>query len=194
MRNTKNILKNCIKNSYATFQNYNNEIGLPLCALELDSKNSTAIFEMGAAKLGDIDLLSKIIKPNIGIITHIGHSHLDGLNSVRGVLEVKSELINNIKKDGAAIVPDSKYLVSYGDMDPAAAAPYACSGLTAFSALRMIVTVGWAIYPIGYFLGYLSGGEPNFDTINVVYNIADLVNKTAFGLAIWVGATMDSSK
>jgi UDP-N-acetylmuramoyl-tripeptide--D-alanyl-D-alanine ligase len=65
---------------------------------------------MGAAKSGDIDLLSKIIKPNIGIITHIGHSHLDGLNSVRGVLEVKSELIRNIKKDGAAIVPDGKYL------------------------------------------------------------------------------------
>ncbi|MDG1062765.1 MAG: UDP-N-acetylmuramoyl-tripeptide--D-alanyl-D-alanine ligase [SAR86 cluster bacterium] len=107
---TKNILKNCIKNSYATFQNYNNEIGLPLCALELDSKNTAAIFEMGAAKLGDIDLLSKIIKPNIGIITHIGHSHLDGLNSVRGVLEVKSELISNIKKDGIAIIPDGKYL------------------------------------------------------------------------------------
>ena len=107
---TKNILNSCIKNSYATFQNYNNEIGLPLCALELDSRNSTAIFEMGAAKLGDIDLLSKIIKPNIGIITHIGHSHLDGLNSVKGVLEVKSELISNIKKDGAAIIPDSKYL------------------------------------------------------------------------------------
>jgi UDP-N-acetylmuramoyl-tripeptide--D-alanyl-D-alanine ligase len=107
---TKNILKNCINNSYATFQNYNNEIGLPLCALELDSKNTAAIFEMGAAKLGDIDLLSKIIKPNIGIITHIGHSHLDGLNSVRGVLEVKSELISNIKKDGIAIVPDGKYL------------------------------------------------------------------------------------
>jgi UDP-N-acetylmuramoyl-tripeptide--D-alanyl-D-alanine ligase len=107
---TKNILNSCIKNSYATFQNYNNEIGLPLCALELDSKNSTAIFEMGAAKLGDIDLLSRIIKPNIGIITHIGHSHLDGLNSVKGVLEVKSELISNIKKAGTAIVPDSKYL------------------------------------------------------------------------------------
>jgi UDP-N-acetylmuramoyl-tripeptide--D-alanyl-D-alanine ligase len=107
---TKNILKNGIKNSYATFQNYNNEIGLPLCALELDSKNSTAIFEMGASKLGDIDLLSKIIKPNIGIITHIGHSHLDGLTSVRGVLKVKSELISNIQKDGAAIVPYSKHL------------------------------------------------------------------------------------
>ena len=68
-------------------------------------------------------------------------------------------------------------------------------GQFAFNTLRLIVTVGWAIYPIGYFLGYLSGGEAtNFDTVNIVYNIADLVNKTAFGLAIWVGATMDSSK
>jgi len=68
-------------------------------------------------------------------------------------------------------------------------------GQFAFNTLRIIVTVGWAIYPIGYFLGYLSGSETtNFDTVNIVYNVADLVNKTAFGLAIWVGATMDSSK
>ena len=107
---TKTILNTCIKNSYGTFQNYNNEIGLPLCALELDSQNSTAIFEMGAAKLGDIDLLSKIIKPNIGIITHIGHSHLEGLNSVKGVLRVKSELIKNIKTNGSAIVPNGQYV------------------------------------------------------------------------------------
>jgi len=107
---TKTILNACIKNSYATYQNYNNEIGLPLCALELDSQNSTAIFEMGAAKPGDIDLLSKIIKPNIGIITHIGHSHLEGLNSVMGVLRVKSELIKNIKSNGSAIVPKGQYV------------------------------------------------------------------------------------
>ena len=107
---TKTILNTCIKNSYGTYQNFNNEIGLPLCALELDSKNTAAIFEMGAAKLGDIDLLSKIIKPNIGIITHIGHSHLEGLNSVKGVLQVKSELIKNIKTNGSAIVPNGQYV------------------------------------------------------------------------------------
>ncbi len=68
-------------------------------------------------------------------------------------------------------------------------------GQFAFNTLRLIVTIGWAIYPIGYFLGYLSGGETtDFGTVNIIYNIADLVNKTAFGLAIWVGATMDSSK
>ena len=68
-------------------------------------------------------------------------------------------------------------------------------GQFAFNTLRLIVTIGWAIYPIGYFLGYLSGGETtDFGTVNIIYNIADLVNKTSFGLAIWVGATMDSSK
>jgi UDP-N-acetylmuramoyl-tripeptide--D-alanyl-D-alanine ligase len=57
---TKNILSHSIGNSFATFQNYNNEIGLPLCALSLDTKSKIAIFEMGAAKSGDIKLLSGI--------------------------------------------------------------------------------------------------------------------------------------
>ena len=48
---------------------------------------------MGAAKKGDIDFLSNIVKPNIGIITNIGHSHLAGLDSLSGVLEVKSEFL-----------------------------------------------------------------------------------------------------
>ncbi|MBD63497.1 MAG: UDP-N-acetylmuramoyl-tripeptide--D-alanyl-D-alanine ligase [Gammaproteobacteria bacterium] len=107
---TKNILHCGIPNSFASYKNYNNEIGLPLCALSLDKKHKKAIFEMGASKFGDIDLLSKIIKPNIGIITHIGFSHLKGLNSLNGVLKVKSELIENIKNGGTAIVPDCKYL------------------------------------------------------------------------------------
>jgi bacteriorhodopsin len=66
-------------------------------------------------------------------------------------------------------------------------------GQFAFNSLRLILTVGWAIYPIGYFIGYIGGGA-DIGTVNVIYNIADLVNKTAFGLAIWAGATMDSQK
>jgi UDP-N-acetylmuramoyl-tripeptide--D-alanyl-D-alanine ligase len=107
---TKNILSKGIKNSFSTFKNFNNEIGLPLCALMLDSKNEAAVFEMGAAKKGDIHFLSKIVQPDIGIITHIGHSHLLGLNSLKGVLEVKSELIHNIKNNGTAIVPYGPHL------------------------------------------------------------------------------------
>ena len=66
-------------------------------------------------------------------------------------------------------------------------------GQFAFNTLRLILTAGWAIYPIGYFLGYMGGGTDT-GTVNIIYNIADLVNKTAFGLAIWAGAKMDSDQ
>ena len=63
---------------------------------------------------------------------------------------------------------------------------------TAFSAMRMIVTVGWAIYPLGYLFGYLAGGV-DINTLNVIYNLADFVNKIAFGLVIWSCAMQNTS-
>jgi bacteriorhodopsin len=52
------------------------------------------------------------------------------------------------------------------------------------------VTVGWAIYPIGYWLGY--SGAADVNTLNLVYNLADFVNKIAFGVVIWAAATSGS--
>ena len=63
--------------------------------------------------------------------------------------------------------------------------------VTAFSAMRMIVTVGWAIYPLGYVFGYLTGGI-DAESLNVIYNLADFVNKIAFGLVIWAAAVSAS--
>ena len=59
--------------------------------------------------------------------------------------------------------------------------------VTAFGAMRMIVTIGWAIYPLGYVFGYLTGGV-DANSLNVIYNLADFVNKIAFGLVIWAAA------
>jgi len=58
---------------------------------------------------------------------------------------------------------------------------------TAFSTMRAIVIVGWSVYPLGYFFGYLMGGV-NDDALNLVYNLADFVNKIGFALAIWSAA------
>ena len=63
---------------------------------------------------------------------------------------------------------------------------------TAFGAMRMIVTVGWAIYPLGYLFGYLAGGV-DVNTLNIIYNLADFVNKIAFGLVIWSCAMQNTS-
>ena len=65
--------------------------------------------------------------------------------------------------------------------------------MTAFSAMRMIVTVGWAIYPLGYVFGYLTGGV-DANSLNVIYNLADFINKIAFGLVIWAAAVSSVSR
>ena len=62
----------------------------------------------------------------------------------------------------------------------------------AFETMRMILTIGWAIYPLGYVFGYLTGGVDS-NTLNVIYNFADFINKIAFGLVIWVAATANTS-
>ena len=83
------------------------------------------------------------------------------------------------------------YEVFSGEASKLAAGSGNKGGIFAFNTLRLILTAGWFIYPVGYFLGYLGGGA-DANTVNIIYNIADLVNKTAFGLAIWAGAKMDS--
>ena len=61
---------------------------------------------------------------------------------------------------------------------------------SAFSTIRLIVTIGWAIYPLGYILGV--GSNPDMANANLIYNLADFINKIAFGLAIYVAAVSDA--
>ena len=65
---------------------------------------------------------------------------------------------------------------------------------SAFKTMRLIVTFGWAIYPIGYFFGYLTGSSPanSANALNIIYNLADVLNKIAFGLIIWQVAVSES--
>ena len=62
----------------------------------------------------------------------------------------------------------------------------------AFNAMRLIVLVGWAIYPLGYVFGLMME-TVDINTLNWVYNLADFVNKILFGLIIWNAAVKDSA-
>ena len=61
----------------------------------------------------------------------------------------------------------------------------------AYKTMTILVTVGWAIYPLGYFFGYFTDGA-DAGTMNIIYNIADFWNKIAFGLVIWAAAVADT--
>ena len=64
---------------------------------------------------------------------------------------------------------------------------------SAFASLRLIVVVGWSIYPLGYVFGYLMGAV-DAETLNLIYNLADFINKILFGLVIWKAAVDDNKQ
>jgi bacteriorhodopsin len=83
------------------------------------------------------------------------------------------------------------YEVFAGEAGKLAADKAPASVQSAFSTMRWIVSIGWAIYPLGYFFGYLTGSA-DAEALNVIYNLADVLNKIAFGVIIWNVATTES--
>ena len=83
------------------------------------------------------------------------------------------------------------YEIFAGEAGKVAADSAPASVQSAFNTMRLIVTIGWAIYPLGYFFGYMTGGV-DANSLNLIYNVADVVNKIGFCLAIWAAATSQS--
>ncbi len=77
-----------------------------------------------------------------------------------------------------------------GEASQAAASNESVS--SAFNAMRLIVLIGWAIYPLGYVFGLMMGSV-DANTLNWIYNLADFVNKILFGLIIWNAAVKDTA-
>ena len=88
------------------------------------------------------------------------------------------------------------YEIFFGEAGKVAAEKAPESVQSAFVTMRWIVTIGWAIYPIGYFMGYFTGAGPEeaSNALNIIYNLADVVNKIAFGVIIWNVAVTESEK
>jgi len=81
----------------------NNQIGLPLTLLKLNSSHKIVVLELGTNHFGEIAYLAKICEPNIGIITNIGPAHLEYFEDLEGVYKEKSNLIKYLNKPSIAI-------------------------------------------------------------------------------------------
>jgi len=96
---TKEMAVALLSGSYQvlfTQGNLNNHIGLPLTLLGLNEGHTAAVLEMGMNAPGEIETLSRIASPTIGVITHVGPVHLEGLGSVEGVLAAKLEILAHL--------------------------------------------------------------------------------------------------
>ncbi len=104
---TKNALTTILSEKYSvcsTPQSYNTPMGITKTILEnLTPTNQVFIVEMGARRRGDIQYLCKLTKPSMGIVTSIGHQHMQTFGSFENVKRTKSELPNFLGKDGFCV-------------------------------------------------------------------------------------------
>jgi UDP-N-acetylmuramoyl-tripeptide--D-alanyl-D-alanine ligase len=100
---TNGIVSRCF-GTLATIGNFNNQIGLPLTLLKLNRSHQWSVLELGMNHPGEIRRLSEICMPDIGVITNIGPAHLEKLGSLKGVMDAKAELLENIKPNGTVVL------------------------------------------------------------------------------------------
>ncbi len=88
----------------ATLGNLNNDIGMPLMLLKLNSIHRYAVLEMGMNHLGEIDYLTRIAAPDVALINNASGAHLEGLGSVAAVARAKGEIFAGLKPHGTAVI------------------------------------------------------------------------------------------
>ena len=89
--------------THSTRGNFNNDVGLPLCLLELDPEHHFAVLEMGTSAQGEIAWLAELARPELGLVTNIAAAHTEGLGGIEGVAAAKGELYEAIGPDGVAV-------------------------------------------------------------------------------------------
>ena len=85
-------------------KSYNNKFGVPLSLFNLNHNDEYGILEVGMDKKGEIDYLSKIIEPNVGVITNINYAHAKNFKNIKQIAMTKSELIHNIRPNGYVVL------------------------------------------------------------------------------------------
>jgi UDP-N-acetylmuramoyl-tripeptide--D-alanyl-D-alanine ligase len=104
---TKEVAANVLSQRYRTLKNignFNNEIGLPLTLLQLNSTHERAVLEMGFYQPGEIAFLCEIARPDIGIITNVYAVHAERAGDIQNIIQGKGELVEHLPAHGVAII------------------------------------------------------------------------------------------
>jgi murE/murF fusion protein len=96
-------LKKISKTSYSP-KSFNNKYGVPLSLFNLKQNDDFGVLEVGMDKKGEIDNLTKIIKPDLGIITNISYAHSKNFKSIKQIADAKAEIMNNIRSEGTIVL------------------------------------------------------------------------------------------
>ena len=89
-----------IESTYINPDSYNNHVGVPYSLANMPRNTNYGIFELGMNNLNEISILSKLVKPDIAIITNISEAHIGNFNSIKDIITAKSEIFNGLRSNG----------------------------------------------------------------------------------------------
>ena len=107
-----NILQSDGKSFIASKGNQNTLIGIALNILRLRQEHKIAIFEMGISARSEMEKLAALVRPTIGLITFIGHSHMEGLGSLEDICKEKNKIFKYFKNDNIGIINGDQPILS----------------------------------------------------------------------------------
>lgn len=111
---TKDIIANVLSQKYnvsKTKGNYNSQTGVPLTILDWDENTTAAVVEMGMNRLGEIEILTKIVEPTIAVITNVGTAHIGYLGSRENILKAKLEILEGLNEEGIIVINNDNDLL-----------------------------------------------------------------------------------
>ncbi len=101
---------NKLEKAYFSKKSFNNKFGVPLSIFNTPELAKFAVLEVGMDKKGEIDYLTKLIRPNLGLITNISYAHIKNFKNLNQIAKAKSEIINNIVEHGTMVINmDDRY-------------------------------------------------------------------------------------
>src|ERR671937_881236 len=104
---TKDLLAGCLESTFRTAaseRSFNNELGLPLTLLNAPDAARWVVLEMGIRRVGDIERLCQVARPDVGIVTSVDMAHVQYLGDLDGVARAKGELVAALPASGLAVL------------------------------------------------------------------------------------------
>jgi UDP-N-acetylmuramoyl-tripeptide--D-alanyl-D-alanine ligase len=104
---TKEMIAEVLSRKYKVLRSeksFNNQIGVPLTLLKLTLETEVIVLELGMSQPGEIGILTRMVQPDLGLITNIGAAHLEFMGSLEKIAQAKFELLENMDEKGAIVL------------------------------------------------------------------------------------------
>lgn len=91
--------------AHRSVKSYNNHTGVPLSLARTPARSAYCVFEMGMNHAGEIDALSRQVRPHVAVIVSIAPAHIENLGTIEAIADAKAEIFVGLEPGGTAILP-----------------------------------------------------------------------------------------